>query len=151
MCHCGGETCYYCLFIFFPNCIPFLCLIAYLRFPGMILQLASTVWISILSWSAPATVLGVAVGARPVLEFSTGSPRRMPWSGSRSNMRVWSWTRPRILHLRSWTSKHQFMFPESLAFNGLSDHHLLLTQFQVLEVLFVFFGRPWYICYCFQF
>jgi len=64
---------------------------------GMILQPVFMEWISLLFWSVLATVLAVAEGASPVLEFSTVSQRRMLWSGFRWNMREWSLTSRRQL------------------------------------------------------
>ena len=58
-------------------------------------------WTSTLCLSALVTVLLVAEGASPVLEFSTGSLRKMPWNGSRSNTRELFWTRPKISVLKN--------------------------------------------------
>lgn len=52
-------------------------------------------WISMSCWNDLAIELAVVGGASLVLGSSTGSPRRTPWSGSRSNTKVLSLTSPR--------------------------------------------------------
>ena len=75
-----------------------------LCFTGMTLQLVFMVWISMLSWSVLDTVLLVAAGASLVSGSSTGSQRRIQWSGSRSNMKVLSLTSPQTFSDKLRTS-----------------------------------------------
>jgi len=69
----------------------------YHHISGMIPRLEFMEWTSLLCWSALVTVLAVVAGASLALGSSIGSQKRMPWNGSRSNMKVWFLTSPRIL------------------------------------------------------
>jgi len=70
-------------------------------FAGMIHQQASMEWTSTSCSSVLATVLRAAGGASPVSGFSTGWPRRTPWSGSRSSTKASSSTRLRPTRLKT--------------------------------------------------
>ena len=66
-------------------------------------QQVSMEWTSMLCLSVLATVLPVVGGASLALGSSTGWPRRMPWSGSRSSMKESSSTRPRRIPLKTFS------------------------------------------------
>lgn len=68
----------------------------YHHISGMIRRLEFMEWTSLLCWSALVTVLAVVAGASLGLGSNIGSQKKMPWNGSRSNMKVWFLTSPRI-------------------------------------------------------